>query len=239
MTSVIWHDLECGGYRADISLWLGLAAERGGGPVLDVGAGTGRVSVMLARAGYDVVALDSDEELLTELRRRATGLPILTRVADARRFALERTFPLCIVPMQTIQLLGGEAGRLAFLGRARRHLRVGGVLAISITEEFEEFQWHDGDPGPMPDIVELDGCVYCSQPTAVRRDGLRCVLERRRERVDLEGERTVELDTIALDVISAARLEDEAARVGLRALGRRRVSPTDDHVGSEVVILGA
>ena len=238
MTAVIWHDLECGGYRADISLWLGLAAERGG-PVLDIGAGTGRVAIMLARAGYDVVALDSDEELLTELRHRSVGLPILTRLADARRFALERTFPLCVVPMQTVQLLGGEAGRLAFFGRARRHLRVGGVLAISITEEFEEFEWHDGDPGPVPDMVELDGCVYCSQPTAVRREGARCVLERRRERVDPVGGRTIELDTIALDLVSGDRLEDEAARVGLRALGRRRVSATEDHVGSEVVMLGA
>jgi len=47
--AVVWHDLECGGYRVDLQAWLELA-ERAGGPVLDVGAGTGRVSLALARA---------------------------------------------------------------------------------------------------------------------------------------------------------------------------------------------
>ena len=41
--SVIWHDLECGAYAEDLPLWRALAAEHGD-PVLDVGAGTGRVS---------------------------------------------------------------------------------------------------------------------------------------------------------------------------------------------------
>ena len=51
--SVIWHDLECGGYREDLPLWRALA-DRAGGPVLDVGAGTGRVALDLARAGHEV-----------------------------------------------------------------------------------------------------------------------------------------------------------------------------------------
>ena len=45
---VAWHDVECGGYDADLPLWRELAARRGG-PVLDVGAGTGRVALDLAR----------------------------------------------------------------------------------------------------------------------------------------------------------------------------------------------
>src|SRR5690242_18862228 len=117
--SVIWHDLECGAYTADIPLWLELA-DRHPGPVLDIGAGTGRTTLALARAGHDVTALDNDPELLAELRRRAGGLPVEVVLADAREFDLGRRFAVVLVPMQTIQLLGGAPGRARFLRTVRR-----------------------------------------------------------------------------------------------------------------------
>ena len=63
---VAWHDVECGGYRADLPLWRELARAEAG-PVLDVGAGTGRVALDLARAGHSVTALDREPELLDAL----------------------------------------------------------------------------------------------------------------------------------------------------------------------------
>src|ERR1700733_11747223 len=112
--SVIWHDVECGAYAEDLPLWRSLAASRGD-PVLDVGAGTGRVALDLAHAGYRVTALDQDPELLAALEKRLADNSRIARdicqtaVADARDFDLgERRFPLVIVPMQTIQLLGGD-----------------------------------------------------------------------------------------------------------------------------------
>jgi 2-polyprenyl-3-methyl-5-hydroxy-6-metoxy-1,4-benzoquinol methylase len=60
----IWHGVECHGYDADLPLWLALA-DREAGPILDVGAGTGRVARALAAAGHDVTALDVDAELLS------------------------------------------------------------------------------------------------------------------------------------------------------------------------------
>jgi predicted RNA methylase len=86
---VLWHDLECGGYGEDLPLWRALAGEAGG-PVLDVGAGTGRVTLNLAAGGAAVVALDADASVLEALEQRAAGLPVETVVADARDFALGR-----------------------------------------------------------------------------------------------------------------------------------------------------
>jgi 2-polyprenyl-3-methyl-5-hydroxy-6-metoxy-1,4-benzoquinol methylase len=57
--SVMWHDVECGTYTADLPLWRRLARETGG-RVLDIGAGTGRVALDLTRAGARVTALDLD-----------------------------------------------------------------------------------------------------------------------------------------------------------------------------------
>src|SRR3954467_5988685 len=93
-----WHYLQCGASREDLPLWRALTAETGG-PVLDVGAGTGRVSLDLAARGTAVVALDSEAALLAALAHRAGGLPVETVVADARRFQLGRRFALIIVPM--------------------------------------------------------------------------------------------------------------------------------------------
>ena len=70
ISAVMWHDVECGTYTADLPLWRRLARDSGG-PTLDVGAGTGRVALDLARAGERVTALDLDAELLAELARRA------------------------------------------------------------------------------------------------------------------------------------------------------------------------
>ena len=234
----IWHDLECGGYVEDLEVWRTLA-DRLGGPVLDVGAGTGRTTLDLARAGYAVTALDLCDELLATLRERAAGLSVTTVVADARSFALGQRFPLIIVPMQTIQLLDGSAGRGRFLDCAREHLTAEGRLAIAIADELEPFETLAAGLGPLPDVREIDGTVYSSRPTAVRVSGERFVLERRRETVSAAGQLDVEDDVIGLDRLDADTLAAEGVAHGLRAEGRIEIPPTDEYVGSIVVVLGA
>jgi SAM-dependent methyltransferase len=243
-SEVVWHDLECGGYEQDLPLWLELAAKQGpGARILDVGAGTGRVSLILAKNGYAVLALDLDAELLAALAQRAQedGVKLNTHMADARALELEdQRFALCAVPMQTVQLFGGTQARSAFIAAAAAHLQPSGVLAIAIaaTDDFEEFEWRDGDPFPLPDIIEIDGNVYCSQPTAVRRDGNNFVLERRREVIDAHGEREQSQNVIVLDTVSVAELEEAGQRAGLKPLGVRAIEPTAEHIGSQVVLLG-
>jgi SAM-dependent methyltransferase len=219
VSRVDWHDLECGTYEADLPLWRELA-ETEPGPVLDVGAGTGRVAVDLARRGHAVTALDVDSELLATLDERAGGR-VRTVVADAQRFDLGERFGLVLAPMQTVQLLADRAG---FLRSTREHLAQGGLLAVALADRLEPFE----GPLPAPDVCG----PLVSQPVAVRLDGDLARLERVRD----DGER-VDLDVVELHQVAPEQLEREAAAVGLVAQARRRVDETPEHVASTVVML--
>jgi SAM-dependent methyltransferase len=234
--AAIWHDVECGSYGADHRLWRELA-ERHGDPILEVGAGTGRVAHALARHGHQVTALDVDATLIGVLRQRAAGLDLDAVVADARSFRLTRRFALIVAAMQTIQLFGGRRGRVSFLRCARRHLAAGGVVAIAITEEPDIYEAADGLAILVPDMAERDGVVYSSQPTAVRKTRGGFALERRRERILPDGSREQSNDTVIVAALTADGLEREGEEAGLVPKGRRRIGPTSDHVGSVVVIL--
>ena len=236
---VIWHDLECGGYDADLPLWRELAADADG-PVLDLGAGTGRVTLDLARRGCEVVALDRDAELLAalEARARVENLDVTTLCADARAFEADRSFALCLVPMQTLQLLSGPEDRGRCLDCVRSQLVADGRLAAALADPLEGFVG-DVVSLPLPDMGEHDGWVYSSQPVALHREDGATVIERNRQRVAPNGERVEATDFVRLHDLDPAQLEREAVAHGLNALPRRQVAATEEHVGSDVVLLQA
>ena len=233
----LWHELECGAYRADLPLWRELAALTGG-PILDVGAGTGRVARDLAARGHEVVALDRDPDLIAALKERAGDLPLRAVVQDARAIDLPDRFALVIVPMQTIQLLNGTEERLALLRGVAAHLRPGGRFAAALADALEGFD-ADYDAPPLPDVLERDGWVYISQPVRVVEEDTAVRLERERSTVSPAGERTAEPDTVRLARLDVLTVEAEGERAGLKPAGRRHIAPTKDHVGSQVVILRA
>jgi SAM-dependent methyltransferase len=234
--AVIWHDVECGSYAEDLELWRTLASQAEG-PVLDVGAGTGRVTLDLAARGIDVTALDTDPSLLAALAQRAAAasLDVATIAADARAFQADRRFALIIVPMQTIQLLGGPDGRAAFLRAARAHLDDdgGGRVAIALADALDSFE-AEVDGLPEPDTATVDGITYISLPLAVVDEGDHAAIHRLRQRSDGAGE---EHDVIRLARVSPAELAEEAEALGLVAEEARRIPATDVYVGSTVVIL--
>jgi SAM-dependent methyltransferase len=236
--TVAWHELECGGYAADLRLWHELAAAEGD-PVLDIGAGSGRVALALARAGHTVIAVDHDPALLAALEAQAEGLTVTTVCADARELELGQRFALCLVPMQTIQLLDGAAGRARFLRRAHAHLRPGGLLAAALLPgEFEQFDAAAGD-APDPERLRRGQLRYASQPTALRIEPGAIVIERVRERRAPGTRASRATDVVRLDRLSVDELAAEAAGLGFTPESPRAVPATADHIGSEVVLLRA
>jgi SAM-dependent methyltransferase len=233
VSAAIWHDVECGSYAADLPLWEELALVAGG-PVLELGCGTGRVALHLARRGHEVIGLDSDPELIAALRERAEGLPVEAVAADARDFSLDQRVALVLAPMQFLQLLGDSEERLACLRCISGSLRPGGVAAAALVEAMPE---PDGSPPPLPDVREIDGWVYSSLPTEAALAANEIRLRRLRQTVSPGGELSEEPNEIRLRTFPADQLEAEAAEVGLSAGERRSVAPTDAHVGSVVSIL--
>jgi SAM-dependent methyltransferase len=242
--AIVWHEVECGAYSADLPLWEELAGAAGG-PILDLGCGTGRVGLHLARRGHEVLGLDSDSALVAELNSRASeaGLPAHAIAADAVGFTLDARFALAIAPMQLVQLLDGKEERRAMLAGVAAHLQPGAILAAALVERewLPESSTTAGDNGeaPLPDVRELDGWFFSSLPLAVRRDGERLVVERLRQAVAPDGELSEEVDITPLHPLSPAELEAEAREARLRPAGRRRVAATDSHVGSTVCLLEA
>ncbi len=231
--NAIWHDVECGAYAADLPLWEELAA-RQDGTVLELGCGTGRVALHLARRGHEVVGLDSDAELLSVLDERGAGLPVSALEADARSFSLDGPASLVLAPTHLLQLLADAGERAGSLRCIAAALRPGGLLAASIIEELPE---PDGAPPPLPDVREVDGWVYSSLATEVAVGPGELLVRRLRQTVSPEGSLSEEPNEVRIATFAAEALESEAAAFGLLPAGRREIEPTDLHVGSLVVLL--
>jgi SAM-dependent methyltransferase len=123
--------------RADVRFYVEAARECGG-PVLELGCGTGRILVPTARAGVEIAGLDASEGMLDACRRRLRAEPpeVQGRVSlhrgDLRDFDLARAFRLVTIPFRPFQHLITVAEQLACLGAIRRHLATDGRLVFDV-----------------------------------------------------------------------------------------------------------
>ena len=121
--------------RDDIAFYAGLAREasEAGHAVLELGCGTGRVTLPIAQAGVEVVGLDSSPAMLEVARRKAAEAENLHWVlGDMGDFQLGQRFGLVIIPFRSFLLLLTVEEQKACLARIREHLVDGGRLALNI-----------------------------------------------------------------------------------------------------------
>jgi SAM-dependent methyltransferase len=123
--------------RPDVGFFVEAAMESGG-PVLEVGCGTGRVLIPTARAGIEITGLDLSPHMLAVCRERLKAEPEHLRAqvrlveGDMRQFELGRKFKLVTLPFRPFQHLTTVEDQLACLGCLRRHLAEGGRLILDI-----------------------------------------------------------------------------------------------------------
>lgn len=237
MSEVIWHDVECGDYTADLPLWEELVAKTSSG-IIELGCGTGRVTRHIGKDTERLVmGIERDPDLVASLWERSQWRAGDAEIEDVRSFDLTVSrFDLALAPMQLIQLLDGPDDRICCLSRVAEHLTPGGLAAFAIVEQMPPAP-SEGAAPPLPDIRQIEGWIYSSLPLESVVDGNRIIVRRLRQTVDPEGEMSDELNEVELCMLSAETLEQEAGEVGLRPVGRRQIPATEAHVGSTVVVL--
>lgn len=123
--------------RTDVNFWVD-AAKECGGPVLEVGCGTGRVLLPTARAGIEITGLDASPHMLAMCRERLAKEPkdVQSRVqlvqADMRNFNLTRTFALATIPFRPFQHLLTVPDQTSCLANIHHHLAGGGLLIFDL-----------------------------------------------------------------------------------------------------------
>ena len=138
----------------DIDFYVELALQSGG-PVLEIGVGSGRIAIPTGLAGIDVVGVDSSSAMLELARAKAAahGLRLSLVRADMRDLPDLGRFPLITIPFRALLHLRTDAERLDVLRSLRARLSRGGRVAFDVFHpapaDIEETngRWLEREPG--------------------------------------------------------------------------------------------
>jgi SAM-dependent methyltransferase len=137
----------------DIAFWLSLA-EREAGPVVEWGAGTGRISVRLAAAGHDVTAVEVSAKMVERGEEKSESVGWI--VGDMRRVDPGPRYGLAVCAFNSFLCLRSVNDTLAFLRNANEHLVPGGLLGIEVSAfSPEELVDPPGGPALRHDFTRM------------------------------------------------------------------------------------
>ena len=165
------YDCMFSGMSADLPFWEA-QADACRGPVLELGCGTGRVAIPLAKLCQAVTGIDASDAMLAEARRKAAEQHVDVEwvKADMRDFDLGRTFSLIIIPANTLCHLLTVSDFEACMDCVKRHLGPDGRFVIDVFvpkaelllekhgERFPFAEYHDPDIGGT--VVVTESYVY-------------------------------------------------------------------------------
>jgi ubiquinone/menaquinone biosynthesis C-methylase UbiE len=225
--------------RRDVPFWRRLAL-RADGPVLELGCGTGRISLPLARAGVDLVGIDRSSAMLERARTKAAragmarSIPFVRGDIRALPFR-DRAFRMVIAPYGILQSLTRPRDLSATLASVARLLPPGGVFGLDLVPDVPK--WRE-----YTNRVQLRGRLGAARVTlieSVRQDRARRLTAFEQRYVVLEGGRRVEhrfdLTFRTLTVPHMRRRLERAGFAVDAAFGDYRSRPWDER--SDVWIL--
>ncbi|HEY4049170.1 MAG TPA: class I SAM-dependent methyltransferase [Acidobacteriaceae bacterium] len=162
-TTAEYYDSFHSNRREDVEFWTNVAS-RIGGPVLEIGCGTGRVALEIARSGIDVYGVDQSEAILDVFRRKLTREPedvqrrVRLHLGDMRAFELGQQFSLALMPFRPLQHMLSLEEQIAAFQNARRHLKAGGILGFDVFfPNFSLFDEPDGVEKPEREWLDQEG----------------------------------------------------------------------------------
>jgi SAM-dependent methyltransferase len=106
-------------------------AQKTGGPILELGCGTGRLTIPLAAHGFDITGLDIVPAMIDRAKEKSQGSPIEWIQADVRDFHLHGTYRLIFESGSVFQHMLTRPDQEAFLARVREHLHTDGLFVVS------------------------------------------------------------------------------------------------------------
>lgn len=168
--------------RPDVPFFTDLAAECGG-PVLELGCGSGRVLIPTAKAGMEITGLDISPSMLDAARRRlnqeSLGVRARTQLIQGSMssFSLGRKFKLVTVPFRAFQHLTETSQQLACLKCAFDHLELKGRIVLDLF-----------NPSLEALLDKSRGEEYGHEPEFVMPDGRRVARSMRNPSVDLANQ---------------------------------------------------
>jgi SAM-dependent methyltransferase len=148
-----FYDAENTDKNDDIGFYLGLAEEHGvsGGPILDVGCGTGRVMFPLAQAGYEMHGIDNEQAMLERARERLAGVSKETAKrlhfhhGDVLSYAMPIKFALTLVPYNGLMHFREQEQQIALLKQLRQWTRDDGLLVLDLPNAGDVFGTQDSE----------------------------------------------------------------------------------------------
>lgn len=110
---------------------VGFIAElAGGGPVLELGIGTGRLALPLVERGLEVHGIDASEAMVARLRSKPGGDRIKVTMANFRKVPVDGAYPLIVVAFNTIFALTTQEDQVRCFAAVAEHLSGGGVFVV-------------------------------------------------------------------------------------------------------------